>query len=82
MRILYYIYSLPVGGAETVVAEYLCQLRQRGAQVLLVQDYRTESFLTHSLEEQGIPMVRLRGVEARADCQKGRPGSGALPEIQ
>ena len=59
MRILYYIYSLPVGGAETVVAEYLCQLRQRGAQVLLVQDYRTESFLTRSLEEQGIPMVTL-----------------------
>lgn len=59
MRILYYIYSLPVGGAETVVAEYLGQLRQRGAQVLLVQDYRTESFLTRSLEEQGIPMVTL-----------------------
>ena len=36
MRILYYIYSLPVGGAETIVAEYLRQLRQRGAQVLLV----------------------------------------------
>ena len=34
-------------------------LRQRGAQVLLVQDYRTESFLTRSLEEQGIPMVTL-----------------------
>ena len=59
MRILYYIYSLPVGGAETVVAEYLGQLRQRGVQVLLVQDYRTESFLTRSLEEQGIPMVTL-----------------------
>ena len=59
MRILYYIYSLPVGGAETVVAEYLGQLRQRGAQVLLVQDYQTESFLTRSLEEQGIPMVAL-----------------------
>lgn len=59
MRILYYIYSLPVGGAETIVAEYLRQLRQQGAQVLLVQDYRTDSFLTRSLEEQGIPMVTL-----------------------
>lgn len=59
MRILYYIYSLPVGGAETIVTEYLGQLRQRGAEVLLVQDYRTESFLTRSLEEQSIPIVTL-----------------------
>ena len=42
-----------------MVAEYLGQLRQRGAQVLLVQDYRTESFLTRSLEDRDIPMVAL-----------------------
>lgn len=59
MRILYYIYSLPVGGAETIVTEYLGQLRKRNAEVLLVQDYRTESFLTRALEDQGIPMVTL-----------------------
>ena len=59
MRILYYIYSLPVGGAETIVTEYLGQLRKRNAEVLLVQDYRTESFLTRSLEDQGIPIVTL-----------------------
>lgn len=59
MRILYYIYSLPVGGAETIVTEYLGQLQKRGAEVLLVQDYRTESFLTRSLEDQGIPIVTL-----------------------
>ncbi len=59
MRILYYIYSLSIGGAETIVAEYLEQLRKRNAEVLLVQDYRTESFLTRALEEQGIPIVTL-----------------------
>ena len=59
MRVLYYIYSLPVGGAETIVTEYLRQLRRRGVEVLLVQDYRTESFLTRALEDQDIPMVTL-----------------------
>ena len=82
MRILYYIYSLPVGGAETVVAEYLGQLRQREAQVLLVQDVLPDPQSGGTGHPYGDPVARLRGVEARADCQKGRPGSGALPEIQ
>ena len=59
MRILYYAYSLSVGGAETVVAQYLQKLRQEGAEVLLVQDTYTDSFLTRELEAQGIPIVTL-----------------------
>lgn len=59
MRILYYTYSLPVGGAETIVTEYLQKLKERGHEVSLVQDFYTDSFLTRRLRESGIPIYTL-----------------------
>ena len=38
MRVLFYSYSLCVGGAETIVVEYLLALKERGISVGLVED--------------------------------------------
>lgn len=59
MRILFYIYSLCIGGAETVVAEYLLKLKERGIEVCLVEDFHTDSFLSRRLEAAGIPVFPL-----------------------
>lgn len=59
MRILFYTYSLPVGGAETIVTEYLQRLQDRGHEVSLVQDFYTDSFLTQRLQNRGIPIYTL-----------------------
>ena len=59
MRVLYYTYSLCVGGAETVVTENLLNLKARGAEVCLVEDYHTDSFLSRRLEAGGIPILTL-----------------------
>ena len=59
MRILFYTYSLPVGGAETIVTEYLQKLKDRGHEVFLVQDFYTDSFLTQRLKNSGIPIYTL-----------------------
>ena len=59
MRILYYTYSLSVGGAETVVTEYLQKLQSRGHEVFFMQDFSTDSFLTQRLKDSGIPIYTL-----------------------
>lgn len=59
MRILYYTYSLSVGGAETIVTTYLQKLQDRGHEVFLVQEFATESFLVERLKERNIPIYTL-----------------------
>ena len=59
MRILFYTYSLQIGGAETVCAEYLLQLKKRGCEVCLAEDFHTESFLARKLQEGGVPVIPL-----------------------
>lgn len=59
MRVLYYTYSLCVGGAETVVTENLLNLKARGVEVCLVEDFHTDSFLSRRLEAGGIPIFTL-----------------------
>lgn len=70
MRILYYTYSLPVGGAETVVTEYLQKLKARGHEVFFVQDFSTDSFLTRRLKDSGIPIYTLW--KGNADSSLGK----------
>ena len=59
MRVLFYTYSLCVGGAENIVVEYLLNLKERGLSVCLVEDYHTDSFLSRKLENAGIPVYSL-----------------------
>ena len=60
MRILFYTYSLQIGGAETVCVEYLLQLKKRGFEVCLVEDFHTtDSFLARKLQEGGVPVIPL-----------------------
>lgn len=59
MRILFYIYSLPVGGAEMIVTDYLEKLQSRGHEVCLVEDFHTDSFLTQRLLDKSIPVFTL-----------------------
>lgn len=59
MRILFYIYSLPVGGAEMIVTDYLEKLQGRGHEVCLVEDFHTDSFLPRRLLDKHIPVFTL-----------------------
>lgn len=60
MKILFNIHSLHVGGAETVVTEYLLALKKAGHDVVLVTDERKESFLQMRIDRSGIPTISLR----------------------
>ena len=39
MRVIYIIHSLPVGGAETLVVNYILKLKQAGIDICLVELY-------------------------------------------
>ncbi len=53
-RIAYYIHSLKVSGAETIVTNYLIRLKQAGADVILIQWQQVDSFLLDRVREAGI----------------------------
>lgn len=59
MRVLFYTYSLCVGGAEVIAAEYLLMLKERGLEVGLVEDFRSDTFLSRKLADSGIPVYTL-----------------------
>lgn len=59
MRIIYYIHSLQIGGAETVVTEYLLQLLKEQVQVELVVNRKINSSLEEKLDDAGIPVISL-----------------------
>lgn len=59
MKVMYYIHNLWVGGAETLVTEYLIKLKEKGCQVVLVENEILDTFLERRLKENGIPTVAL-----------------------
>lgn len=59
MRILYVIHSLNIGGAETIVTNYMIQLKQCGQDVALVQLDDCASFLNDQLKENDIPIFTV-----------------------
>ena len=59
MKIIYIIHSLPVGGAETLVVNYILKLRQAGIDICLVERYHTESYLSTKIQNSGIPYYTL-----------------------
>lgn len=59
MKILYVIHSLPVGGAESLVVNYLLKLKERGEEVYLLELMHTDSFLTDQVVDNGINYYTL-----------------------
>lgn len=59
MKVIYIIHSLPVGGAETLVVNYILKLNQAGIDICLVERYHTESYLSTKIQNSGIPYYTL-----------------------
>lgn len=54
MKIMYVIHSLVVGGAETIVTNYLIRLKDMGQEVVLLQMFDKHTFLNERLEQAGV----------------------------
>ena len=59
MKIVYIIHSLGVGGAETIVSEYLLKLKEFGCDVFLIQFYSSNSFLEKNLRKKDVTIYTL-----------------------
>lgn len=59
MKVIYIIHSLPVGGAETLVVNYILKLNQAGIDICLVERYHTETYLSTKIQNSGIPYYTL-----------------------
>ena len=59
MRIGYYIHSLSIGGAETIVTEYLVSLKKKGHHVFLIVDQYCGSFLEKRIKDNDIRIYCL-----------------------
>lgn len=74
MKILYYIHTLGIGGAETIVVNYLLALKERGYEVVLVVNDEKDSFLAKRLTEENIRIIPLRPAFKHSivgKCQRG-----------
>ena len=65
MRVIYIIHSLPVGGAETLVVNYILKLKQAGVDICLVEFYHTDSYLSTKIQDSGIPYYTLQKSNSR-----------------
>ena len=54
MKILFYIHSLVVGGAETIVTNNLISLKEKGIEVALVVNHNVDSFLQQRVNKSNI----------------------------
>lgn len=66
MKVLYNIHSLRIGGAETVVANYLIALKNLEYDVVLVVGEREESFLQDKVDQNGIRTISLMPQNSRS----------------
>lgn len=57
MKIIYVIHSLNVGGAETIVTEYIKCLHDIGHDVVLLELAHVDSFLYEELKKYGIKII-------------------------
>lgn len=60
MKILYYIHNLGIGGAETIVTNYLLALKACGHETALIVNDEIDSFLADRLSAQEIRVIPLR----------------------
>ncbi len=59
MKIAYVIHGLGIGGAETVVTNYLIELKKQGNDVFLIELFKTDTFLRQQIIENGIKIYTL-----------------------
>ncbi len=59
MKVLFYIHFLTIGGAETIVADYLINLKKKGVDVALVVIRHTDTFLEKRVRDAGVKMYAL-----------------------
>ncbi len=59
MKLLYYIHGMVVGGAETIVARNILELKIRGIDVVLVTNVHVHSFLERNLIKNGVKIITL-----------------------
>ena len=59
MKVLYYIHSLTVGGAETIVTNYLIALKGHGVDVALVVNNKANTFLEDRINHANIKIYQL-----------------------
>lgn len=74
MKILYYIHTLGIGGAETIAVNYLIELKKRGHQVAIVVNDNQESFLADRLADECIRVISLRPEFAKGTVGKVHRG--------
>lgn len=65
MKVLYFLHSLVVGGAETVCTKYLLALKERKVDVVLVVINHTDSFLEKQLRQSGVRIISICPLSTR-----------------
>lgn len=70
MKILFYIHSLHVGGAETIVTDYLLSLKSHGVEVALTVNHHEDSFLEKKLNAAKIKIYTLGTAMPRSRLKK------------
>ena len=63
MKVLYFIHNLHIGGAETIVTQYLIELHHHGIEVILVEENKVSSFLRDRIIDDGIRVYTLFDIE-------------------
>lgn len=59
MKVLFYIHFLTIGGAETIVVNYLIHLKEKGIDVVLVVIRHVDTFLEKRVRDAGIKIYVL-----------------------
>lgn len=62
---MYVIHSLTIGGAETIVVNYLVQLKKEGQDVVLLQMKDKQTFLNQRLDEADIRVLTVNKTQEK-----------------
>ncbi len=68
MKVLYYIHALVIGGAETIVANNLIELKANNIEVVLVVNQRVDTFLEKQVKDAGIKIYALDTTMPESTC--------------
>lgn len=65
MRVAYIIHNLTVGGAETLVVNYLIELKKNQCDVSLIQFTSVDTFLLEKLKQNDIPVYTIHPTQRK-----------------